>query len=240
MSAHVQMHLGLVYTKGESRGENRVMQCVTGTFAPLEQQFLSGSLFWQALCTKAVCACSELAHWHTNRRDVVCYGLLTARCLRTDRAPVNSPSRTSNWELQKMSFLGPGCCQGAEEQHPPKPCKEWNARLWSATPGITSGSYTKITTWREDASIYWDMVALQIPKIWIFLIVMCFTPGRKASQKSGGKNLALIFTMYCLKYSWDFCLCFVDTFLSVTVFFWVHHHVVLFHLPHFIQPSAAF
>lgn len=124
--------------------------------------------------------------WHTNHRDVISFGLLTVQCLRADRAPISSPNRTSNWELQKMPF--PGCFQRAEEQHPPRLSKEWNARLWSSTPGITSGSYTKITTWKEDASIYWDVVALQMLKIWIFLTVRFFTPERKASQQSREKN----------------------------------------------------
>lgn len=109
--------------------------------------------------------------------------------LRVDRTPVSPPNRTSKWDPSQ----GLGCFQRAEEQRPPRLSNEWNARLWSSTPGITSGSYTKITTWREDVSICRDMIALQILKIWIFLTVRFFTPRRRASQQSAGKKLALIF-----------------------------------------------
>ena len=104
--------------------------------------------------------------------------------MRPPLAPVTESCR-------KHPSLGPWCFQWAEEQHPPWLMNGRNAILWSSTPGISSGSYTRTVTCKEDAGIYQDMGALQILEIWVFLKqakTACYWLTLPAYWISGGKT----------------------------------------------------
>lgn len=92
LSALVQMHLGLVYIKGESGGETGSSNvCLEHlplvTAVPFSQSALATTVHQNNVCMLWA------AYWYTNHRHVISSSLLTVQCLRADRAPISSPNQ---------------------------------------------------------------------------------------------------------------------------------------------------
>lgn len=168
--------------------------------------------------TKAMCACFELANWCTNHGDVISSALLTVQRLRAERAPVSPPNRTSKWELQKMPFPASGVLSkswGAASSKAEQRMKcqtlvfhAWH-HLWQLHQNnnmerrcqylLRHGPFTNLKNL--------DMSDSQVLR-----------SQKKSFPAKWEKKPSTNFSIYSLKFSWDFCLCFVDTFLSVAVF----------------------